>query len=147
MAHLTDSNLLLRSMQPGTPMFAQANHAVTPLLAQGEEMHLVPQCLIEFWGVATRPVPVGGLDLPPAIVQQEVARLKQLFSLLPDTSGIFPVWEQIVASFGVRGKQVHDARIVAAMQVHGISHILTFNTKDFLRYQTLGIAVVHPASI
>ena len=34
----------------------------------------------------------------------------------------------------VSGKNVHDARMVAAMVVHGVESILTFNTQDFLRY-------------
>jgi predicted nucleic acid-binding protein len=45
----------------------------------------------------------------------------------------------------VSGKQAHDARIVAAMKVHGVTHLLTFNTDDFKRYTD--IAAVHSASI
>lgn len=147
MPYLADSNLLLRSMQPGTAMFGQANHAVSTLLGRGETMHLVPQCLIEFWGVATRPVQVNGLGLSVPVVQQEVQRLKALFFLLPDTPAIYPVWEQIVTQFAVQGKQVHDARLIAAMQAHGISYLLTFNVPDFARFQPLGITLVHPTSV
>ena len=43
---------------------------------------------------------------------------------------------------GVSGKKTHDARLVAAMTVHRIDHILTFNTDDFARYT--GIQVLHP---
>jgi predicted nucleic acid-binding protein len=39
---------------------------------------------------------------------------------------------------------VHDARLVAAMNVHGVRRILTFNTDDFARY---GIEVLHPSSL
>ena len=35
---------------------------------------------------------------------------------------------------GAAGKQNHDARLAAAMIVHGIGKILTFNKDDFLRY-------------
>jgi hypothetical protein len=41
--------------------------------------------------------------------------------------------------------QVHDARLVAAMEVQGISHILTFNVTDFVRYPD--ITVVHPQDL
>jgi len=34
---------------------------------------------------------------------------------------------------------VHDARIVAAMMVHGIRHLLTYNGSDFKRYADLVI--------
>ena len=42
------------------------------------------------------------------------------------------------------GVQVHDARLVAAMKIHGINHILTLNVGDFKRYQTEGIKAVTP---
>jgi len=44
----------------------------------------------------------------------------------------------------VLGSKVHDARLVAAMKVHGVRKILTFDTGDFTRY---GIEAVHPASL
>jgi predicted nucleic acid-binding protein len=42
----------------------------------------------------------------------------------------------------VRGKNAHDARLVAAMLVHGLTHVLTFNGKDFARFGE--IAVIPP---
>ena len=146
MAHLIDSNLLLRWTQPQAPEHALAVAATAKVRRQGSSVTIVPQCLIEFWGVATRPVQANGFGLPVAVVQQELQRIKQFFPLLSDVAAIYPAWEQIVAAFQVQGKQVHDARLVAAMQVHGIAHILTFNAADFLRYQSLGITVVHPAN-
>ncbi|MCG6133823.1 MAG: hypothetical protein MET45_04030 [Nostoc sp. LLA-1] len=41
---------------------------------------------------------------------------------------------------------VHDARLVAVMCVHGLTHILTFNISDFTRYSNEIIAV-HPTSL
>jgi len=46
---------------------------------------------------------------------------------------------------GVSGKKSHDARLVAAMTVNHITHILTFNAGDFARYA--GIHVLHPAKL
>lgn len=43
------------------------------------------------------------------------------------------------------GVNVHDARLVAAMLVHGLTHILTFNISDFARYSE--ITAVHPTTI
>jgi predicted nucleic acid-binding protein len=50
-----------------------------------------------------------------------------------------------VLQYQVSGKQAHDARIVAAMNVHKLTHLLTFNTADFKRYD--GITVVNPSSV
>ena len=40
---------------------------------------------------------------------------------------------------------VHDARLVAAMLVHKLTHILTFNSDDFRRYSE--IIVVNPKQL
>jgi hypothetical protein len=45
---------------------------------------------------------------------------------------------------GVIGAKVHDARLGAAMTVHGVRRLLTFNTGDFARY---GIEVVQPSAV
>jgi hypothetical protein len=47
-----------------------------------------------------------------------------------------------VLAHAVSGAQVHDARLVAAMHVHGLTHLLTLNVPDFTRYP--GITIVHP---
>ena len=70
-------------------------------------------------------------------------RIKSMFDLLPDTPAIYPVWESLVIRYQVSGKPAHDARLVAAMQVHGLTSILTFDRTGFSRYA--GIEVVHPA--
>lgn len=43
------------------------------------------------------------------------------------------------------GIQVHDARLVAAMKVHGVARILTINVTDFSRYP--GINAFAPTDI
>ncbi len=50
-------------------------------------------------------------------------------------------------TYGVSGVQVHDARLVATMLVHGVTHILTFNTSGFTRYNSKGIVAVDPATV
>jgi hypothetical protein len=46
-----------------------------------------------------------------------------MFLLLPDTPAIYPAWEALVIQHKVSGKPAHDARLVAAMQVHGLSTV------------------------
>ena len=45
---------------------------------------------------------------------------------------------------GVLGTKVHDAKLVAMMNVHGVRRILTFDLTDFARYH---IEAIHPASL
>jgi predicted nucleic acid-binding protein len=118
-------------------MHRLAADAVAAILQTGEQLHLVPQNVYEFWVVATRPVSQNGLGLTTPEVQAEIARFKTLFTIIDDTPAIFHAWEQIVAQHQVTGKNAHDARLVAAMSVHGIGRILTFNKPDFSRYQAI----------
>lgn len=61
-----------------------------------------------------------------------------------DNAQVYGRWRGLILIPGVSGTKVHDARLVAAMLAHGLTHILTFNVKDFQRYVPLGITVVHP---
>ncbi|MBP0030316.1 type II toxin-antitoxin system VapC family toxin [Roseofilum sp. Guam] len=142
MSFLIDTNILLRSADPNHPMHADAVRATNILLDQGEYVCIIAQNLIEFWNVYTRPAARNGLGHTPAEAAAEVNRLKGIFSLLPDTLAIYTEWERLVRTYEVRGVNVHDARLVAAMVVHGLTHILTFNTRDFARYAE--VTVVQP---
>jgi hypothetical protein len=44
----------------------------------------------------------------------------------------------VVGALGVVGKQVHDARLLAVCQVHGVTHLLTFNVSHFARLAGFG---------
>lgn len=145
MSFLADTNLLLRSIDSAHPMHAEAIHAIRTLRARGNLIHIVPQNLIEFWNVYTRPLERNGLGGTAIEAKAEIERLKQFFPLLLDTAEVYQVWENLVVTYGVMGVNVHDARLVAAMLIHGLTQIVTFNTDDFRRYSE--ITAIHPAEI
>lgn len=134
MSFAVDTNVLLRSMDDGHVAQPVAQKALFALRERGETLSIFPQNLIEFWAVATRPVINNGLGLSVNQAEGELISLKTLFALLPDTSEIFSEWEKIVIQYRVSGKQAHDARLVAAMHVHNLTNLLTFNTADFKRF-------------
>ena len=90
--------------------------------------------LYEFWVVCTRPSSQNGLGLTAAQTSDDMQRLQELFVLLRDERAIFEQWQKLVLQHDVSGKNAHDARLVAAMQRHGLTHILTFNKSDFTRF-------------
>jgi predicted nucleic acid-binding protein len=126
-------------------MYGHATHALAMLPANGNELVIVAQNLIEFWAVATRPIVNNGLGITTSDAAKELTKLKTLFTVLPDSADILPRWEQLVIKYDVIGKQSHDARLVAAMAVHKASHLLTFNDRDFKRFTE--ITVVNPRNI
>jgi predicted nucleic acid-binding protein len=133
MSYLVDTNVLLRGVQESHPMHFDAVHA-TDLLLSHETVSIIPQNLIEFWAVATRPESRNGLGLSVVETAERIAVLKSTFRLLSDSQDIFNEWERLVVQHQVLGKQVYDARLVAAMRVHNLTHLLTFNTGDFKRF-------------
>lgn len=140
-----DTNVLLRTTDLGNPAQPVAEGAIESLRLNGDSLSVFPQNLIEFWAVATRPSVNNGLGLSIALAESQVNNLKAMFALLNDTPQIFSAWERIVRQYRVTGKQAHDARLVAAMEVHSLTHLLTFNDRDFKRFTE--ITVVNPHDI
>ena len=145
MSYLVDTNVLLRSVQKSHPMESEAANSIELLLRHREVVSITPQNLIEFWCVATRPEVNNGLGLSIYGALQRIEAFKEALVLLLDTDSIFSEWEQLVVKHQVSGKQVYDARLVAAMKVHKVTHLLTFNTDDFKRYDE--ITVVSPSAV
>lgn len=50
----------------------------------------------------------------------------------------------LVKAHQVSGRQVHDARLVAAMLAHKIGNLLTFNSADFKRYHEINLLDPRP---
>jgi predicted nucleic acid-binding protein len=142
---LVDTNILLRSAQPNHPLCSQATHAVSKLLRQKDAVFFCSQNIAEFWNVATRPAGLNGLGLSHEEVSHEVSRIEELLTLLPDVPAIYAAWKRIVYEHRVQGVKVYDARLVAIMSVYAVESVLTFNTADFKRYDS--ISALHPASM
>lgn len=142
---LVDTNILNRLAEPGHSMYAAAFAATGALRTQGHTLCVVPQNLYEFWVVCTRPLANNGLGMSAVDASTAVANVRSVFTFLDDTPAIYPAWEQLVTTHAVVGKNAHDARLVAAMVVHGVTHLLTFNDADFRRFTA--ITVLTPAAV
>jgi len=125
---LADTNILLGRIHRGDKQHRQARDAINRLAKEGHRICVTSQNLIELWAVCTRPVDNNGLGLSPIYVERILARIERSVTRLPDSDAAYPEWRKLVAAHEVVGKKTHDARLAAAVNVHGVSHILTFNT-------------------
>lgn len=148
MAYLLDTNVLVRLSNRTDPDCLVALSAVARLELRGKSLHVCSQNLIEYRNVATRPIGGNGLGLSSAHVQLASYGFEGTFTLLKATDQIFPAWKNIIATLGIIGKRVHDARLVAVCHVHNVSHLLTFNVGDFTGMAGFGpgLSVVHPVN-
>lgn len=147
MSVLLDTNILARLTQSTSPQHSVARSAVNSLQKAGERLCIVPQVLYEFWVICTRPIgnPSNGLGISVDQVKTEISRAHALFTFLPDTPGVYMEWERLVVVHQIKGKNSHDARLMAAMNVHGINQLLSFNVPDFARYP--GIQIIDPTRV
>jgi predicted nucleic acid-binding protein len=145
MDHLADTNILVRAVEKGHLSGKDARNALKALRRRGDRVCVAAQNVIEFWSVCTRPTASNGLGLSREQTSRHVSRIEALFHFLPDVPPIYDEWRRVVKAHSVSGMQVHDARLLAAMHVYGITSVLTFNVDDFKRYPS--ISVLHPGSV
>jgi predicted nucleic acid-binding protein len=141
---LVDTNILVRHCRADDPLNSAARHAIRALGRANNLLVLAPQNLYEFWVVATRPIDMNGLGMPTDRALNWLGYAQRICRLLPDPPNLFSEWERLLRVYNVSGKAGHDARLVAAMQLHGIASILTFNTAHFTRY---GVTILDPRTL
>ena len=145
MTVIIDANVLLRFSDPSAAQHPIALAALSSLRAQGHVLRTIPQTFYEFWVVATRPIANNGLGQSTVECEQMLSGIETLIPLLPDPPALFNEWRALVTAYACHGKVAHDARYVAALRAHGLTHLLTFNVADFTRFP--GITVLDPAVV
>ena len=142
---LVDTNILVRWVREESAEFRTVDDALARIADSGAITCYTSQILGELWNALTRPVDRNGYGLTPPEAELRAVEVEASLRLLPDTPRVHRAWRQILIDYRVSGVQVHDARIVAAMRVYGVHRILTFNAKDFARYD--GIEAVNPLQL
>ncbi len=142
---LVDTNALLRAANAGSAEHAVCKGAIGSLLRSGHTVWLIPQVLVEFWVVATRPPGVNGLGWTTAETSLQLSLLQQQFPLLSEDARTLAHLLHLVRIHDIKGKRTYDARIAAVMAAHGLRHLLTFNGGDFAVFPH--VKVHHPKDV
>lgn len=133
MPALLDTNVLARVRDAASPDHADCVALVRLLKGGPHDVVLCAQVLIEYWVVATRPAgaPANGLGLDPADVDADLADYLRLVPCLPEPPDILDRWRRLVVTSATRGKPAHDARLVAVMDHHAVTRLITLNAGHF----------------
>ncbi|MGE0883237.1 MAG: type II toxin-antitoxin system VapC family toxin [Blastocatellales bacterium] len=146
MIYFADTNILLRFLNRADPNYTATRAAVRILKSRGDGVVTAAQNLAEFWNTLTRPASArSGYGLSTVDAEFRLRYIERHFSLLPDSPLAYAEWRRLVTTSGVSGVQVHDARIAALMKTYQVTHIITLNKRDFLRYS--GIIPLRPQEI
>lgn len=131
-----DTNILVYANLAHSPFHHQAVARLREFENNGLDLYVSRQVLREYLAVMTR---TGLLteEIPVSSLIQDVRGFEASLIVLDDGPMVTAKLLETIKQNSVAGKQIHDANIVATMLVHEIPALLTHNTADFKRYQTI----------
>lgn len=143
--YLFDTNIFLRLAEKNSPERPIILNAIRKIRANNKTICYTPQILAEFWNVCTRPVSArGGFGLSIEQTERKANLIQKYFEILPDTFQTFTEWRKIVSDYKVSGVQVHDAKLVASVNIHKVEYLVTLNEKDLKRFS---VKIINPKNI
>lgn len=137
-----DSNLLVYAHREDSPWY-DAAYACIVELAEGQGPWAIPwPCIHEFLAIVTHPrIYTPPTPLEKALDQVEAWLESPSLVLLSESEDYWQQLRSMLQSGRVSGPQVHDARIAALCQQHGVSELWTID-RDFGRFP--GLTVKNP---
>jgi predicted nucleic acid-binding protein len=131
-----DTNVLIYATDPVSPWHPIALTSLQEARRNAAELCVSPQIIREYVAAATRAALTGGGSATAGILNN-MHTFRTDFTVLDDTPRVLDQLAYLISTVAVAGKQVHDANIVATMLSHGVHHLLTHNTADFVRFGQL----------
>lgn len=139
-----DTNVLIFATNSASPWHLPASIILQEARRLGVELIVSPQVIREYLVAATRPG--SNATLPLAAVLTNVRTFQTDFQVVEDNALVSAKLADLVSQVTVGGKQIHDANVVATMQIHNINHLLTHNVADFTRFAHLITVLPLPVS-
>lgn len=132
-----DTNLLIYAHRVESPWHKDTAQAITQLSEGNDPWAILWPCVHEFFSIVTHP----RIFKPPTPIELALAQLEAWLEspsiiLLSESPGYWPVLKKVLLEGMIVGPKVHDARIAALCQLHGVSEIWTFD-RDFSRFPGL----------
>ena len=137
-----DSNLLVYAHREDSP-WHHAAYARIAELSEGAAAWVIPwPCIHEFLSIVTHP----RIYAPPTPLEKAIDQVNAWLEspnlvLLSESEDYWPQLQSVLQTGRVSGPQVHDARIAALCQQHGVSELWTID-RDFSRFP--GLIVRNP---
>lgn len=134
---LIDTNIIIYSKQLDSEFHSEVTQRLTQLNEEGNLLAVCPQVIYEFYRFATSPESNNrGFGMSPNEALSEVENIIDAYELIEENNTMF-YWKNVMREYEVRGKNSHDARIVATMKANNLEKIYTKNTADFNRFNNI----------
>jgi len=134
-----DTNILVYAHRRDTD-WHQAAAACVEELAESARTWVIPwPCIHEFLAIVTHP----RIYRPPSTLQEACGQVEAWsespsLQILGEGVGHWPQLQKIIVSAQVTGPKIHDARVAAICQSHGVSELWTAD-RDFSRFGQLNV--------
>jgi len=134
-----DTNIMVYAHREDSPWHDSAYSAVVGL-AEGRAVWTIPwPCIHEFLAIVTHPrIFSPPTPLAAAIEQVEAWLEAPSLILIAETEGYWAQFRQIIEAGRIAGGQIHDARIAALCNLHGVRELWTAD-RDFTRFPGLNV--------
>ena len=131
-----DTNVLVYANVMESPLHQLAIKTIQSYYDIGTELWISRQILREYIAVLTRPQ-IFTKPVSVSVVADRIRFFQSYFQVAEENPQITEVLLTLIERFGISGKQVHDANIIATMQVYGIQNLITHNVSDFKRFSSI----------
>jgi predicted nucleic acid-binding protein len=146
MQYLVDTGVWLRFFDRTDSEHANIRTALQRLRSGGHSLTTCTQNIAEFWNVSTRPKTArGGYGKSVDVTERRVEFIERFATVLDDSPAAYRRCRTLLSQHRIQGTTVHDARLVALMNLAGIQNIVTLSMGDFTRCQ--GISASQPRDI
>jgi toxin-antitoxin system PIN domain toxin len=137
-----DTNVLVYAHRADSPFHERALRRVAAL-AEGRAAWAIPwPCLLEFFAIVTHPrIYAPPSPLARALAQVDAWLESPTLALLAESTAHWAALRPLLESSRIAGPQVHDARIIALCQQHGVRELWSAD-RDFTRFA--GLTIVNP---
>jgi toxin-antitoxin system PIN domain toxin len=134
-----DTNVLVYAHREDSPWHDAARTAIREIAESPAAWAIPWPCVHEFLAVVTHPR-IFKTPTPPARASAAVAALLDAphVVMLAETDGYWSVLRRLVETGRLAGPIVHDARIAALCEVHGVDTLWTAD-RDFSRFPALRV--------
>lgn len=132
-----DTNVLLCATDNSRACHDEALAFLDEGMTGQRTLYVSNQVLREYMVVATRPVEGNGLGMSSAEAIANVHQFRKCVTPLPEDAETSTILLRLIEQFGITGKRIHDANIVAVMWQHGLKCLKTYNPSDFAGFNNL----------
>ena len=132
-----DTNILVYLANEDSSFHLRVANKVKELTKRSE-LWISRQVLREYAVVMTGS---GGVEKPLFLrkVVTDIEKWEGIFQIADETEEVTKFLKELIVSYTIKGKRIHDANIFATMMVNLIKTLFTLNKQDFKSFEKINL--------